>query len=357
MMNKLFFILLCLMQIVGIFAQNKNAYEEQIQKTNLLFPNYTQLAIAIIDKDEIKFIGSIKQNNEIHFIENQSSVFEIGSITKVFTSTVLANFVHQEELKLDASIHSILSLNTSAPWTFSLKQLSNHTSGLPRLPKNFQQTKTDIRNPYKNYDESYLLDYLNNEQELYQPAGEKYEYSNLGAGLLGYALGKYKKTSIEILIQRYILKKYKMKETFVNRADIKKNTLVKGLNQFGLETPYWDFNVLFGAGGLLSTVSDLSKFVQAHFNNVNIELALTRKETHIISPKVKIALGWHILLQENNSEWYWHNGGTGGFTSSILMDVEQKKGVVVLANIGAGHEKSTEIDRLAISFLKMLNNE
>lgn len=81
------------------------------------------------------------------------------------------------------------------------------------------------------------------------------------------------------------------------------NRLVKGIDQNGELVSNWDFDVLFGCGGILSTTEDLVKIANAQFNTKNTELALTRKPTFDINERMKIGLGWHILKTEKGSNW------------------------------------------------------
>ncbi len=333
-------------------AQSEVSTKEQIKNTLRQMPAKAQFSVAMINGDKVEFLGFLKQKDTIVAITNQHYVFEIGSITKVFTSTVLSNLILQDKIKENQQVASFFDFPFYQNRAFTVQQLANHTSGLPRLPSNLDDKNYDMNNPYKMYDETLLLDYLKNAVTQTQAAGEKYDYSNIGTGLLGYVLGKSQKSSIQKLVQQLILKKYGMTETFTNRNDNKKLILVKGVNQFGFETSNWDLNILFGAGGMLSTTADLSKFVQAHFKEENKELALTRTPTFTISPTMQIGLGWHILQRPNGAEYHWHNGGTGGYTSSLFMDLKQKKGIVILSNISAAHPNSKTIDELAIALIE-----
>ena len=103
------------------------------------------------------------------------------------------------------------------------------------------------------------------------------------------------------------------------------NRLVKGMDKKGNIVSNWDFDALFGCGGILSTTQDLTKFVFAQFDNSNKELELTRKPTFEIDKDFKIGLGWHILKSERGNDLFWHNGGTGGYSSSLTVDVENNK--------------------------------
>lgn len=144
-----------------------------------------------------------------------------------------------------------------------------------------------------------------------------------------------------------------MESTTTRRDDVKER-LVKGLNKRGNVASYWDFGELQGAGAILSTSEDLVRFARANFNPANEIMELQRQHTFTIYEERSIALGWFILDRESGSQWYWHNGGTGGFRSSMVLNVEARTGVIVLSNISAGHSHAADIDRLSFGLLKSL---
>ena len=294
------------------------------------FPNNTQLSIAIIQNGKTNYYGIIKVNDTIKPIENQNKIFEIGSITKVFTSSVLASLVTDKKLKLTDEINSFYPFTSKDNIKISFESLANHTSGLPRLPENLDLTNET--NPYKNYGKNEIDAYLKNLLKLENEPSKTYSYSNLGAGILGYTLGLSQKTSFQKLLQKKIFDKYKMTNSFTSSQNLGEK-LVKGLDKNGKILSNWDFDVLFGGGGILSTTEDLAKFATAQFNPKNTELILTRKPTFVINDKIKIGLGWHILKSKNNKDLYWHNGGTGGYSSSMAVNVEEKTAVIILSNI------------------------
>lgn len=340
----------------GQLVKKKTVTEEQsklIFEKSKTFPNNTQFSIAIIENGVTRFYGVKRENNSILTIDNHKSIFEIGSISKVFTSTILADFVIAHKINLDSTIGTYIKPLIKDDRKITFKELANHTSGLPRLPSNLNLLIADPRNPYKDYDEKKLIKYLNMQLKLSQNPGEKYEYSNLGAGLLGYLLSRIDNTTYENLLQTQISSKYRMTSTTTNRNTIK-NKLVKGLDYNGNEVLNWDFNILAGAGAVLSNVDDLSKFAVAQFDNSNRELALTRKPTFSINDKMDIGLGWHIIKTKSGNNWFWHNGGTGGYTSSMAIDTERKTGIIILSNVSAFNKDMGNIDNLCFELLRTL---
>jgi len=312
-------------------------------------PNNTQLSIAINQNEKTNYYGIIKLNDTIKPIENQHKIFEIGSITKVFTSTILASLVEDKKIKLTDNINAYYPFTFKDSLKLSFESLANHTSGLPRLPENFDLSNTI--NPYKNYGKAEIEAYLKNLLKPENKAPKTYSYSNLGTGLLGYTLGLSQKTSFQKLLQQRVFNKYNMKNSFISSQNLG-TRLVKGLNKNGETVANWDFDVLFAAGGILSTTEDLAIFANAQFNPKNKELELTRKTTFDIADKTKIGLGWHKLGITNAEDLIWHNGGTGGYSSSITMKIEKKTAVIILSNVFGISDK---IDALSYELINIIN--
>lgn len=314
------------------------------------FPNGTHLSFALISDDATQLIEVKRENDTLRVIGSDNYVFEIGSISKVFTSTLLADAVVQGKVGLNDT----LSIPIKDDIGITYKQLSNHTSGLPRLPKNLvllPSFRTD--NPYKDYDAQLLETYLRDEAKLDQSPGEKSSYSNLGAGLLGHVLSKNKGVSYETLLQERIFSKYSMAYATSVKENIKGN-LVLGQDKKGQVTSNWDLASLKGAGGILATSLDLAEFVQAHFYYDDEVLALSRKRTFKVNENVDMALGWHIINTKSGNAWHWHNGGTGGYSSSMVMDVDKKQAVILLSNLSAFHNLNKNIDPLCFELMKSL---
>jgi CubicO group peptidase (beta-lactamase class C family) len=283
----------------------------------------------------------------------KDSIFRIGSISKVFTSTLLADAAAKTEVALDEPIH--MPLKDDLKITY--KQLSNHTSGMPRLPKNlFYLSSFRSDNPYKEYDEKLLEDYLANELVLDQAPGELSSYSNLGAGLLGHLLSIKTGSSYEELLQNRIFSKYEMTLSSSEKDNIEGN-LVLGLDKQGEVTSNWDLASLKGAGGIFSTVGDLAKFANAHLYDDDEVLALSRKRTFTLNENMDIALGWHIINTQSGEKWHWHNGGTGGYSSSMAMDIENKKAVILLSNVSAFSKLQKNIDPLCFELMNDLKKQ
>lgn len=319
------------------------------------FPIKTQISFGFIENGSVKFLGVKINHDSIIFTENYQSVFEIGSITKVFTSTLLAQYIVDGKVNLEDDITEHLHFDIKGKPEISFKQLANHTSGLPRQPSNIETESFDPNNPYQAYGESQLIQYLSEEMKLEQTPGDRFSYSNLGVGLLGFVLEQLESKSYEQLIQENIFSKYNMSHSTTIRKSVEQ-FLIRGLDENGNETQNWDLSVLVGAGGALSSTEDLSKFVLAQFDTTNQVLNLTRKNTFTIDQISDRGLGWEIIKRRSGDIWYKHNGGTGGYTSSIIMDVNNKNGIVILSNVSAYNSKRSIIEDWSYDLMKTIYN-
>jgi D-alanyl-D-alanine-carboxypeptidase/D-alanyl-D-alanine-endopeptidase len=264
------------------------------------------------------------------------TVFEIGSVTKVFTALVLADMVKRGEVKLDDPVGQYLPASVHVPErngrTIQLVDLATHTSGLPRLPGNF--APRDPANPYADYTEENLYTFIS----VYQPSaniGSRYEYSNLGFGLLGDALARRAGTDYPSLVQKRVCKPLKLASTGIDLSPRLKSRLATGHDAALDPVANWDFVAVAGAGALRSTANDMLRFLAAMLGDVRsplsgamTEMLLTRRPTPFNS---ETALGWDVLKRDGK-EFIWKNGATGGYRTFVGFDKQTDTGIVVLSN-------------------------
>ena len=334
-----------------------NNQEKEIIKGYInKFPDNTQFSIAVIKNNKVDFLGYKIANDTIIEINNKDSVFEVGSITKLFTSTILTNLVNEDSIKLDDFITDYLPFELNPKEENAKKttfrMLANHTSGLPNYPSNLDSVaRRNPLNPYLEYDSLLLIEYLKNELILNSIPGDNYEYSNLGFGILGYLLEIKTGKSYEELLKKYVFQKYDMGISTTNQK-IVQNYLVKGQNEKGEIVPNWDLNIHRATGDVLSSTNDLANFVIANFTNDSI-LSFQRQKT-FDDHSNNVALGWNMIRFCGFTPFYWyfHDGGTLGYRSSIYMDTKAKSAVIVLSNFTAFHELSGNISRIAKELLR-----
>ena len=267
------------------------------------------------------------------------TIFEIGSATKVFTSLLLADMVEKGEVALNDPVSKYLPEKVRMPArggkVITLEHLATHTSGLPRLPRNL--SPKDPSNPYADYTSAELYQFLSG-HELTRDIGSHYEYSNLGAGLLGHVLALRAGSDYETLVRTRILEPLGMKNTSIRVPDALASRVAKGHDPGLVPVPNWDFSALAGAGALRSSTNDMLKFLSAAIGLEETPLSkamaamiAARRKTD--APGVEMALGWHIS-QPNGNEIVWHNGGTAGYRSIMAYDPKRQVGVIVLSNAG-----------------------
>ncbi|RMB62900.1 class C beta-lactamase-related serine hydrolase [Dokdonia sinensis] len=321
------------------------------------FPNNTQISFAFLNEGQETFVDVKRDNDTLSVIAHKPYAYEIGSVTKVFTSTLLAQAITEGRVSLKESITNHYNAPFSGNIEISFEQLANHTSGLPRLPSNiFNAQGFEVNNPYKIYDKASLDSYLADQLELENKSGTTYGYSNLGAGLLGQTLAQVYDTPYKKLISEKIFKVFGMKQSTFGNVNVEQ-FLVSGLDKDGQSVSFWDMDAMAPAGAIISTTEDLSLFVKAHFAGGNDALALSRKRTHTINNNMDIALGWHIIKAQSGQKFYWHNGATGGFTSSLAMDVDTRVAIALLSNISGLSPESGKVDQLCFNLMRLLKEE
>ena len=266
-----------------------------------------------------------------------NTVFEIGSITKVFTSTLLSDMVERGEVRLDDPVSKFLPKHVRVPASkgrqITLADLATQSSGLPRLPTNLRPAS--IANPYAGYSAENLYEFLSS-YTLTRDIGSQYEYSNLGVGLLGHALSLRAGKSYEALLKERVLLPLGMTETGIRLTPAMESRMAQGFNAAGDSMSRWDFLVIEGAGALRSTTSDMLKFLAASLDSTSSPLgavmARTRRSWRPADrPGNSIGLGWHVV-DLFGTTLRWHNGGTGGYRAFIGIDAARKRGVVLLSN-------------------------
>jgi CubicO group peptidase (beta-lactamase class C family) len=268
---------------------------------------------------------------------NGDTVFEIGSITKVFTSLILADMVVHDEVRLDTPVADLLPSSVKVPQRngrkITLQDLAMHVSGLPRMPADYKPA--DLENPFFSFGTAQLYSFLSG-YTLTRDIGSQYEYSNLGAGLLAHALARKAGMSFNELLRIRILDPLGMTSTSVVLGEDQRRRLAPGYDGALLPARNWDFDALVGAGALRSTANDLLKFLAANLELSQTPLTnamrLMRTVRHPAgSADMDILLGWHEY-KRYGTHIFWHNGVTGGYWSFIGFDPETKTGSVVLSN-------------------------
>lgn len=290
-------------------------------------------------------IGILEHGNQYcfgqggpHGFDYASAIYEAASITKAFTNTLLFILERQGKLKLTDTVGKYIPECEPNPEVcrITLEQLGTHTSGLPRLPAGLKYVKTDKLNPYQHYDEEHLLkDLLTCKPQ----APGHFEYSNLGAGLLGYILARCTGRSLEELVREEICGPLFMEDTAFRLRPDQQQRFLPVYTANGKPVPHWDLGVLEGAGGLRTTARDLLQFAKANVGMGAAPVTAAMKETHRPRHRLRrsdeAGMGWMIRTGVYHDKVHWHNGGTFGSSSFIGFHKEKNMAVIVLANNGS----------------------
>ncbi len=263
------------------------------------------------------------------------TIFEIGSVSKVFTSLLLADMVNRKEVTLDDPAAQYLPENVKMPQRngkpITLLDLSTHRSGLPSLPGNQKLNPGNLSADSYSVDDLYqfLSGYT-----LPRDPGSEFEYSNLGAGLLGHLLALRAGTDYESLIGIRITRPLGMADTGITLSSLQKQRMATG--HHGMLTPVGnlELSTLAGAGALRSSANDMLKFLEAFLGYTESPLTPAMKamlDVRRPAGQTTIGLAW-LIHSTDGQEIAWHNGSTLGFRSFVGFDPKARIGIVVLSN-------------------------
>lgn len=285
----------------------------------------------------------------------QNSIFEIGSISKTFTGLILAQMVEQHKVTFEEPVRELLppgTVNKPELPEITLLDLATQHSGLPRMPDNFHPANPE--DPYADYGARNLYEFIAKHGVL-KPANAGFAYSNLGMGLLGQALSNRAGTSYPNLLKTEVTAPLGMSDTVVDLSREQEARFETGHTAEHRPAHPWKLDALAGAGAIRSTASDMLTYLEAELNppaakhsggpagaTIGNALQLSQELRADVAPGMKIALAW---LYEEATGNYWHNGGTGGFSSYAFFNPKQDYAAVVLFNTTIG-KNGSYADRL-----------
>ncbi|MBL4660071.1 MAG: serine hydrolase [Alcanivoracaceae bacterium] len=307
------------------------------------------ISIVIYENSNAYFYNYGMAKKEVNELVTSEHILEIGSITKTFTTAVLADLVSQGIVSLNDPVVNYLPKEVKMPQgngqLISLLDLATHRSGLPRTPTNIPPKH--IGNPYAHYSVKDMYDFLSG-YELTRDIGAEFEYSNIGMGLLGHVLHLKTGKTYEELVYDSVFKPLKMTSSFVKVPSSHEVMFTNGYNSDLSYIAHWQMPTLAGAGAIKSNTIDMLAYLKANLTD-DSPISAVLKSTHKIyddGPEsgTKIGLGWNIITRGDNP-YYWHNGQIGGFHSFIGFDKVATKGIVILAN------SRNDIDQIGHNYL------
>ncbi len=302
----------------------------------------TGIAAAVADSDGVRYFFAGTSSSSPASELQKNTLFEIGSVTKLFTGLLLAQAVQQGEVRLDETIASLLpeQVVISHPdiANITLLDLATHTSGLPRMPANWQAQ--DLSDPYAHYDGGLLLQALSAQDPGLKNKGA-YLYSNFGAGLLGYLLSRAAGSDFPSLVASRIAAPLGLKDSTATPTAAQKQRMAHGFATRTTPAPPWNFDALAGAGVLKSTPQDLALYLRCCMglqpNPLEKPLQMTLEAYRQGPEGISMGLAWHII-ETADKNYYFHDGGTGGFRAFVGFVTgkdKAKSGIVLLSNTAA----------------------
>ncbi|WP_309133521.1 serine hydrolase domain-containing protein [Cellulomonas sp.] len=285
-----------------------------------------RLAVAHVEAGTATFAG---------LGADESTVFEIGSVSKGLTGLLLADAVERGEVALEDPLGAHLPLDGAPAADVRLGSLATHASGLPRMPGGLAMAARSIwsgvsgANPYGGYGVDALVAAARDARV----GDPDPEYSNLGAALAGQALAAAAGTAWPDLLRARLTGPLGMDATTAPARTPADDPLLAGTDASGRSHAPWVMDGFAPAGGVRSTTGDLALLVQALLDG-------TAPGTDALEPRAdldedRIGHFWVTSTTSDGRTVTWHNGRTGGFAAWIGLDREAGRGVVVLSDVSA----------------------
>ncbi len=298
------------------------------------FKQSVGMVVGLIDETGTRTIGYGRSHVEDGHAVHGSTIYEIGSISKVFTTVVLADMVRRGEVRLTDPVSRYVNdvrLPTQRGREIALVDLATHRSGLPRMP---DDVTVDMEAESDVYSVEQMHDFLSR-CSLIDDIGARYYYSNLGFGLLAEALSRRAGKRFEQLLVERICDPLDLADTRFHLTAEQRERKAGTHDWRHGETPELVFEGMEGAGALRSTARDLLRFLAANAGLDDSVLWESSQVSHLdrksAGENVEIGLGWHTIVR-GGRRLVVHGGATYGNLSFAGFDREGRRGVVVLSN-------------------------
>lgn len=361
-------------KVVAEYGNLSTKIEDTI-KTFAAEENAAGLVVGIIDnnQDTLCLYGYSDLDEKVPVEKN--TLFEIGSVTKIFTGIMLSKAINDGKVRIDDNVGAYLTKGKTNNQlkAIKLRHLATHTAGLPRVVNSLSVFPVStaltifLSNPYSVYTEDDVLDYLSGLSISDKP-GEKYSYSNIGTGLLGYILAGAYRTDFEHMLKENVFSPFKMEDTCIRVKPDTSAMFAKGYagllkinplsdGPHGLHLTFtskpWDMtDIIAGAGAIRSTGSDMMKFLKICINSENDFVSNSMIPIFKDEDDFENGMCWGIIKMKKMSEpLIYHDGGTGGFRSFIGILKGKKSGVVILSN------SVNKVSRLGVRILRLLDKK
>lgn len=313
-------------------AQTPPTFQQQVERYASEVRGSQAVAALLIAASgtEMAFAGDT--GNPDHPVPTADTLFEIGSITKVFTALLLADQVNQGAVTLDMPVGDLLPGDFATDHEIPpipLQTLPSHTSGLPRLPfSRILRASLYPANPYRGSQPEELYRAI---RALSPEAATHCEYSNVGPALLGQLLAASAGRPYETLVQDRVLRPLGLADTVFELDPELTRRLAQGHQENTLPTANWQLDAYAPAGGLKSTLTDMGRFLAAAIAADWPPLALSL-QPQSEDCESNFGLGW-IFTELEDAPMIMHNGRTGGYYAFVGWLPEAGRGLVLLTNM------------------------
>ena len=341
--------------VQGLLSQMENGAQEYCAER----PESTFIAgLSARGKREILSFRS--PDAELVPIPGPETIYEIGSFSKVYTTSVLAVLEAQGHISLEDPISKYVPVDMPTDVAgITIRQLATHTSGLARVCKIFgKMAYEDYRTCYLRYRKEDLYEELRT-VELAYPPGQGSEYSIIGMGTLGHILELVAGKPFEALLAETICEPLGLKDTGYELSDDQLSRVVRGYASDGEPMPSWYHDVLLPQGGLRSTMTDMLTFAEANLRNDGSTLlkALSRTREHHVErsqaltpieggPKYSIqGLAWWGFETPKGTAWR-HDGCTLYYQSSVSVCEPAAVALVALTSYGNNLPNGTNVENI-----------
>jgi serine-type D-Ala-D-Ala carboxypeptidase/endopeptidase len=289
------------------------------------------MVIGVIDHGKTVIYKTGETGNSSALDEH--TLFEVGSVSKTFTATILASMVLDGSVKLDDPVAKYLPATVRMPSRngkqITLLDLATQHSGLPRLPANMDFA--DPSDPYADYTFADLYKFLDT-YTLTRDPGQSFEYSNLGLGLLGDALAARAGVTYDVLLHKRVLAPLGMNDTGIALSATQRSRFAVGHDADGQTVKSWTFQALAPAGAIRSTVADMLKYLRCNMGEGPLARAcLFAQHPRSTFPGNRIGLVWWT---GDVTPIIHHGGDTAGYHASVAVSPDREVGVVALTNGG-----------------------
>jgi CubicO group peptidase (beta-lactamase class C family) len=331
--------------------------------------NTVGVSIGLYKNGSSNFYGYGETSKGSGIAPQKNSFFEIGSITKTFTSITAMNMLLEKGQTIETPIRPYLPANLPTlardGVEVNFKHIMTHTSGLSYFPDNFGggYYAGKLGEEFEKYDRNKMFTWLLNTPLRSKPF-TTWEYSNSAMGLLGTILELNYGKDYGTVLKEKLLIPLQLNDTKTDMAETDMSRWTKGYSN-GKEVKYWNsLNAMNGAGVMKSTTADMIKYGLANLNPPNTPLGTAIAKTQQITflpfteaGRIKIngRLGWFQCINKDlpNETFIWHNGGTGGYSSDIYINKNKSSILVVLYNTDKGTQAREDF---MLELLKIMSN-